>query len=184
MESDLRTYIGSNANDQSGTSVMASSATHNVASTSSSASPADSIYQQRRRYRYQPSDQPRSKDKEQLDDIADAEATTGFRSGQVDRGVPGLERVALDGNQQHSPKTRRSVDHNDHVDEDGPSFPSFAGDRLWSQRSWAYQFIPFRGMWYDVRRRLPYYTTDWTATFLPRNWWTVAQAVVRIYFIK
>lgn len=63
-------------------------------------------------------------------------------------------------------------------------YPLFAGDLPWSQRSWAYQFRPFRGMYYDVRRRLPLYRTDWAAAFYPRNWYTLLDSTVRMYFIK
>ncbi|CDS01192.1 related to BOR1-boron efflux transporter [Sporisorium scitamineum] len=64
------------------------------------------------------------------------------------------------------------------------TYPLFAGDKPWSQRSWAYQLMPFRGMWYDLRRRKPYLASDWLEGFEPRNWWTVANSVVRMYFIN
>ena len=67
---------------------------------------------------------------------------------------------------------------------DDETFPSFPGDLPWSQRSWLYEFKPFRGMYYDLKRRAPYYVSDWTDTFAPRNWWIVCQTVIRIYFIK
>ncbi|KAH0445919.1 hypothetical protein IEQ34_025247 [Dendrobium chrysotoxum] len=63
-------------------------------------------------------------------------------------------------------------------------YPLFPGDKPWSERSWWYEIIPFRGMYYDVLRRLPFFVTDWTTAFAPRNWWTVAQYVVRMYFIN
>lgn len=63
-------------------------------------------------------------------------------------------------------------------------FPSFKGDLRWSERSWLYELMPFRGMIYDVRRRVPYYWSDWSSTFQPGNLWTVAKTVVTIYFIK
>lgn len=105
--------------------------------------------------------------------------------GQVEHGVPGLERIGLDENQEkrHSGHGNASAPA-EAPQESTTAFPSFPGDKPWSQRSWLYQFMPFRGMWYDLRRRAPYYMSDWTETFLPRNWWTTAQAVVRIYFIK
>lgn len=37
------------------------------------------------------------------------------------------------------------------------------GELPWNQRSVVYQWTPFRGMYYDVKRRLPYYWTDWTS---------------------
>ncbi|KAF6767125.1 Bicarbonate transporter, C-terminal [Kalmanozyma brasiliensis GHG001] len=64
------------------------------------------------------------------------------------------------------------------------TYPLFDGDKPWSQRSWAYELMPFRGMWYDLRRRKPYLLSDWVEGFEPRNWWTVANSVVRMYFIN
>lgn len=117
------------------------------------------------------------------------------RPGQVDRGVPEAERIGLDAAQggpraakrrHHSSSSSSSRDAPTRGESptDGTSFPSFRGDLPWSQRGWLYELKPFRGMYYDLRRRAPYYLSDWTVTFEPRNWWTVAQAVVRIYFIK
>ena len=63
-------------------------------------------------------------------------------------------------------------------------YPRFASDLPWSARTWYYQLMPFRGMYYDLRRRLPFFVTDWTTAFKPDNWWTVAQYVVRMYFIN
>ena len=54
----------------------------------------------------------------------------------------------------------------------------------WSQRSWLYELRPFRGMWSDVRRRAPYYASDWTDALKPSNVLTVATSVVRIFFIN
>ncbi|PWN22694.1 hypothetical protein BCV69DRAFT_244614, partial [Microstroma glucosiphilum] len=117
------------------------------------------------------------------------------RSGQVDRGVPEAERIGLDASQggSRAAKNRRDSSSSSSsrdgptrpgVSSDESSFPSFRGDLPWSRRGWLYELKPFRGMYYDVKRRAPYYLSDWTATFEPRNWWTVAQAVVRIYFIN
>ncbi|PWZ00564.1 LOW QUALITY PROTEIN: hypothetical protein BCV70DRAFT_211387 [Testicularia cyperi] len=53
------------------------------------------------------------------------------------------------------------------------SYPLFPGDKPWSQRSWAYQFIPFRGMW-----RKPYLLSDWTEGLHPRD------CIIRMYFIN
>ena len=39
----------------------------------------------------------------------------------------------------------------------------------WSQRTFAKQWQPFRGMYADVRRRLPYYASDWTLGLQPRK---------------
>lgn len=54
----------------------------------------------------------------------------------------------------------------------------------WSQRSYLYQFKPFRGMYYDVKGRLPFYISDWTEGFRPRNMYRVIAATIRMYFIK
>lgn len=54
----------------------------------------------------------------------------------------------------------------------------------WSERSVWYQFMPFRGMFYDVRGRLPFYPSDWTTAFKPKNFYRVAAASIRMYFIK
>lgn len=64
------------------------------------------------------------------------------------------------------------------------TYPLFEGDKPWSQRSWAYELMPFRGMWYDLRRRKPYLASDWAEGFEPKNWWTVANSVIRMYFIN
>ncbi|KDN46449.1 hypothetical protein K437DRAFT_107238 [Tilletiaria anomala UBC 951] len=66
----------------------------------------------------------------------------------------------------------------------GLGYPLFDNDLLWSQRSWLYQLMPFRGMYYDVRRRLPFYVSDWSAALYPRNWFTIADSIVRMYFIN
>ena len=65
----------------------------------------------------------------------------------------------------------------------GPaSFP--ADPRPWPTRSWAYQYRPFRGMWADVKRRLPYYCSDWTEAVLPKNMQRTVGTTIRIYFLK
>lgn len=64
------------------------------------------------------------------------------------------------------------------------TFAPLPGERTWSQRSFWYQFLPFRGMLNDVRRRAPYYWSDWTDAFLPKNYLTVVLSVVRIFFIN
>ncbi len=73
--------------------------------------------------------------------------------------------------------------HSNHHDADR-TYPLFSNDLPWSQRTWAYELIPFRGMWYDLRRRKPFYISDWTEGFKPKNWWIEATSVVRMYFIK
>lgn len=62
-------------------------------------------------------------------------------------------------------------------------FPGYWG-RPWSQRSTAYQFMPFRGMYYDVKGRLPYYANDWIEGLKPKNIYRVAAASIRMYFIN
>lgn len=104
--------------------------------------------------------------------------------GRVNRGAAGLNFLGLDNAQGSEKAASEQEQRSESNGGDEPAFPEFAGDLAWSQRTWLYELMPFRGMWYDVRRRLPYYGSDWTEAFHPRNWWTVAQAVVRIYFIK
>jgi len=67
-----------------------------------------------------------------------------------------------------------------------PSTDGLNGDwgRPWSQRSSAYQFMPFRGMYYDVKGRVPYYANDWIEGFKPKNLYRVAAASIRMYFIN
>ena len=64
------------------------------------------------------------------------------------------------------------------------TYPLFPGDKPWSQRSWAYELRPFRGMWYDLRRRKPFFISDWTEGLQPRNVWVVVNSIVRMYFIN
>lgn len=64
------------------------------------------------------------------------------------------------------------------------TYPLFNGDKPWSQRSWAYELMPFRGMWYDLRRRKPYLASDWIEGFEPKNWWFVVNSIIRMYFIN
>jgi hypothetical protein len=62
----------------------------------------------------------------------------------------------------------------------------FAGEggKPWSERSYGYQFMPFRGMYYDVKARLPYYVNDWVEGFKPKNLYRIFAASIRMYFIK
>jgi hypothetical protein len=81
----------------------------------------------------------------------------------------------------------RNISSGPSVDEstmDDAPYPKFSGDLPWSQRSWLYQLLPFRGMYYDFRRRAPFFASDWTTAFYPSNWWTVAQYIPRMYFIN
>ncbi|KAK4046404.1 hypothetical protein OIO90_006575 [Microbotryomycetes sp. JL221] len=63
---------------------------------------------------------------------------------------------------------------------------SFSPDRKpWPERSVWYQWMPFRGMYFDVRRRLPFYASDWTLGVIkPNNWERVVGATVRMYFLN
>lgn len=60
----------------------------------------------------------------------------------------------------------------------------FSQEIPWSQRSRAQQWFPFRGMYHDVKRRLPYYWTDWTEAFHRRNLYRVVAATLRMYALK
>jgi len=49
-----------------------------------------------------------------------------------------------------------------------PATPVLDDDDLpWSQRTWMYQLRPFRGMYWDVKRRIPYFWVDWTTASEP-----------------
>ncbi|UZJ52355.1 hypothetical protein CBS101457_001675 [Exobasidium rhododendri] len=65
-----------------------------------------------------------------------------------------------------------------------PAFPKFSSDLPWSHRSWLYELMPLRGMYYDFKRRAPFLKSDWTTAFVPKNWWTVVQYIPRMYFIN
>lgn len=72
-----------------------------------------------------------------------------------------------------------------HRDGRGRRERTFSPDRRpWPERSWAYELMPFRGMYNDVRRRLPFYVSDWTEGLRPKNWERVAGATIRMYFLK
>lgn len=115
------------------------------------------------------------------------------RDAQVERGAPLWDGatsndVSASGNEHSKAKLEAaSPDENDGgtpATGDVAEFPTFAGDLPWSQRSWWYELRPFRGMYYDVKRRLPFVKTDWTSALNPRNWWTILQYIPRMYFIK
>jgi hypothetical protein len=67
--------------------------------------------------------------------------------------------------------------------DDSDDFAGLGGTP-WSQRSFGYQFMPFRGMYHDIKLRLPYYVTDWTLAFKPNNMYRVVAASIRMYFVK
>jgi len=71
----------------------------------------------------------------------------------------------------------------DTTNADGIDFQSQYGTP-WSQRSFLYQFMPFRGMFYDVRGRLPFYPSDWTNGFRPKTFYRIVAASIRMYFIN
>ena len=54
----------------------------------------------------------------------------------------------------------------------------------WEARSAWYELRPFRGMWADVRRRLPYYASDWTDALRGSSLPIVMASVVQIFFIN
>jgi len=54
----------------------------------------------------------------------------------------------------------------------------------WSQRSWSYQFIPFRGIYFDLKRRVPLYPSDWCFNFKYNKLFQVFSATLRMYFIN
>ncbi|WFD30183.1 hypothetical protein MSPP1_001200 [Malassezia sp. CBS 17886] len=58
------------------------------------------------------------------------------------------------------------------------------GDTPWPQRSLWHTVQPFRGMWADVRRRAPFFVSDWTDALTPRNFPTAALSVLRMFFIN
>lgn len=57
-------------------------------------------------------------------------------------------------------------------------------DLPWAERSWAYQLLPFRGCYFDVKRRLPWYLSDWTTAFHRRNLYRVFAASLRMFFLN
>ncbi|BGP12253.1 hypothetical protein JCM10213_000054 [Rhodosporidiobolus nylandii] len=62
---------------------------------------------------------------------------------------------------------------------------SFSPDRRpWTKRSWGYQYLPFRGMYHDVKRRLPFYVSDWTEAAEPKNYERVVGATIKMYFLN
>lgn len=70
-------------------------------------------------------------------------------------------------------------------DQDGDDGNLFAPEEHeWQTRSIWYQYLPFRGMYHDVRRRLPLYFSDWYIAFFPKNWERVVGATIRMYFLK
>lgn len=100
------------------------------------------------------------------------------------RAVAKTSRIDNDDDEKAAFSTKKA-DPQSYSRSRGPAtYPLFAGDKPWSQRSWAYELLPFRGMWYDLRRRKPYLASDWIEGFEPRNWWTVINSVVRMYFIN
>lgn len=54
----------------------------------------------------------------------------------------------------------------------------------WSQRTSALQWTPFRGMLHDLKRRAPFYRSDWTLAFEKRNVYRVVASTLRMYALK
>lgn len=111
-----------------------------------------------------------------------ASTATEKQGAQVDRGAPlwhgATNDVIADADAQAQAEAGATGSSGE------SEFPRFAGDLPWSERSWWYELRPFRGMYYDIRRRLPFVKTDWTSALDPRNWWTIVQYIPRMYFIK
>ncbi|GAA5836117.1 hypothetical protein JCM11251_007374 [Rhodosporidiobolus azoricus] len=62
---------------------------------------------------------------------------------------------------------------------------TFSPDRRpWPERSTGYQFLPFRGMWTDLRKRAPFYVSDWTEGLRPKNLERVVGATIKMYFLN
>lgn len=118
-------------------------------------------------------------------DLFQAPAEPGPESG-VRRRTTTPAAAAAAAAAAHFPAGTKAAanDADEHDDTPDLGFPHFPRHTPWHERSWAYQFLPFRGMYYDVRRRAPFVLVDWTTAFQPRNWWTVLQGVPRMYFIK
>lgn len=72
----------------------------------------------------------------------------------------------------------------DSSDDSAAPHSSYVEGPPWSKRSTAYQWRPFRGMYQDIRRRAPYYVSDWTLAFRKENLYRVAAATLRMFFIK
>jgi len=80
--------------------------------------------------------------------------------------------------------SRTFVNSNDASQESGDQVHAFEEGPPFSKRSFLYQWRPFRGMITDVRRRAPYYVSDWTLAFKPNNIYRVSAAAVRMYFVN
>jgi len=87
------------------------------------------------------------------------------------------------GGQGSSSTTTAAGNNGDNSDGSNDEFAGMGGTP-WSQRSFWYQFRPFRGMYHDVKLRLPYYLSDWTLAFKPNNMYRVVAASIRMYFVK
>ncbi|GAA5882857.1 hypothetical protein JCM16303_002497 [Sporobolomyces ruberrimus] len=56
--------------------------------------------------------------------------------------------------------------------------------RPWSTRSIGYQYLPFRGIYHDLKRRAPFYASDWTEGFKPKNYERVVGATIKMFFLN
>ncbi|GAA5910691.1 Bor1p [Sporobolomyces salmoneus] len=56
--------------------------------------------------------------------------------------------------------------------------------RPWSTRSFGYQYLPFRGIVHDLTRRAPFYVSDWTEGFKPKNYERVVGATIKMFFLN
>lgn len=74
-------------------------------------------------------------------------------------------------------RSRAAVRHDPAPSLDVPNVP-------WHERTWLYELMPFRGMYADIRRRLPYLWSDWTDAFRLANLPTALTSTVRLFFIN
>jgi len=54
----------------------------------------------------------------------------------------------------------------------------------WGHRSALEQWRPFRGMLHDVQVRLPFYVSDWTVGFQPRNFPRCVASAIKMYGVN
>jgi hypothetical protein len=122
------------------------------------------------------------------DNAANAPSTSGNSGVQRYQEGDSSSNTAFDPSRPPSTSQRGRLgklpNAGDGDDESTPADFEGMGGRPWSTRSYLYQFAPFRGMYHDVKIRLPYYISDWTLAFKPNNMYRVVAASVRMYFVK
>ncbi|KAM0790354.1 hypothetical protein ACM66B_003238 [Microbotryomycetes sp. NB124-2] len=99
--------------------------------------------------------------------------------------------TATRSNSPDRPETRNPLEQDRGRTRDRPGTNkvddlAFSPERKpWPERSFMYQWLPFRGIYHDVKRRLPFYASDWTLGVIrPNNWERVVGATVRMYFLN